>query len=137
MNSINFLPIVVSSLVGFGLSSLWYSPILFGKEWMESQKFSLDKLDAMNKSNVVQSYILQFVFTLITFTVLAFVISMADVRSSTDGAFLGLLAWLGFIVPTSLSNLLWKKETFTLVLIDSINYLLILTIGGAIIGAWK
>jgi hypothetical protein len=137
MNSINFLPIVVSSLVGFGLSSLWYSPILFGKEWTESQKFSLDKLDAMNKSNVVQSYILQFVFTLITFTVLAFIISMADVRSSTDGAFLGLLAWLGFIVPTSLSSLLWKKETFTLVLIDSINYLLILTIGGAIIGAWK
>jgi heme/copper-type cytochrome/quinol oxidase subunit 4 len=104
---------------------------------MESQKFSPEALDAMNKSNIVHSYILQFVFTLITFTVLAFVISMADVRSSTDGAFLGLLAWLGFIVPTSLSSLLWKKETFTLVLIDSINYLLILTIGGAIIGAWK
>lgn len=137
MNSISFLPIVVSSLVGFGISSLWYSPILFGKEWMESQKFSPEALDAMNKSNIVHSYILQFVFTLITFTVLAFVISMADVRSSTDGAFLGLLAWLGFIVPTSLSSLLWKKETFTLVLIDSINYLLILTIGGAIIGAWK
>ncbi len=136
MNTINFLPILVSAIVAFGLSSLWYSPILFGKEWMEAIKISPKEIEEKT-GNILRSYILQFVVTLITFSVLGFIISMVDARTGTDGAFLGLLTWLGFIIPTSLSSLLWKKETLTLVLIDSINYLLILTIGGAIIGAWK
>jgi len=135
MSTINYLPILVSSVVGFGISSLWYSPILFGKEWMEARKISTNDIE--KTKGIFRSYITQFIVTLVTFSVLAFIISMADVRSSTDGAFLGLLAWLGFIVPTSLSSLLWKRETITLVLIDTINYLLILTIGGAIIGAWR
>ena len=137
MNSINYLPIIVASVVAFGLSSLWYSPILFGKEWMESQKLSPTDLKAIKTKNVLRSYLVQFIFTLITFSVLGFIISMTDVISGTDGAFIGLLVWLGFIIPSALSSLLWKKESLTLVLIDSINYLLILTVGGAIIGAWK
>jgi hypothetical protein len=62
---------------------------------------------------------------------------MAEVRSSTDGSFVGLLAWIGFILPISISGLLWKRDTFTLFLIDVVYNLLIITIGGAIIGAWR
>lgn len=134
MNTVNYLPILVSSVVAFGISSLWYSPILFGKEWMEGRKIS--ELDMDNKG-VLKSYLFQFIESLITFSVLAFILSMTEIQNGTDGAFLGLLAWLGFILPTSLSDLIWKKEKITLVLIDTINYLLILVIGGAIIGAWN
>lgn len=134
MEPINILPIIVSSLVAFGIGSFWYSPFLFGKEWMEGRNI---KSDSVEKSGVIRSYIIQFVFTVITFSVLAFLISMAEVRSSTDGSFVGLLAWIGFILPISISGLLWKRDTFTLFLIDVVYNLLIITIGGAIIGAWR
>ncbi len=134
MEPINFLPIIVASLVSFGIGSLWYSPFLFGKEWMEGYGITPSSI---KNSSVFKSYGIQFIFTLITFSVLAFIISMSEVRTSTDGAFVGLLLWFGFIIPSSLSALLWKKGTFTLFLIDVVNYLIVLTIGGAIIGAWN
>lgn len=134
MEPINFLAIVVASLVSFGIGSLWYSPFLFGKEWMEGRKISPD---STKTTSVLRSYIIQFILTLFTFTFIAFVISISQARTSTDGAFIGLLGWLGFVLPLSVSGLLWKKETFTLFLIDAVNHLVILTIGGAIIGAWR
>jgi hypothetical protein len=137
MNPINYLPILVASLVSFAISSLWYSPMLFGKEWLALRKISETEIADIQARGVWKSYLAQFIMTLITFSVLAFVVSMAETRSSSDDAFLGLLAWLGFIVPISLSSWLWKKESFTLVMIDAVNNLIVLTIGGAIIGAWK
>jgi len=137
MNSINFLPIFVASVVAFGLSSLWYSPILFGREWLKLQKISDQDLAARKETGIIKSYIVQFIMTLVTFSVLAFIISFTAIRNSADGAFLGALAWLGFILANSIGEVLWSKKPLTLVLIDSINYLIILTIGGAIIGAWR
>lgn len=134
MTQINILPIIVSSIVSFGIGSLWYSPFLFGKEWMEGRHI---ESESIKKFGVIKSYFIQFIFSVITFSVLAFIISMAEVRTSTDGAFLGLLSWLGFIVPPSLSAFLWKRDSFTLFLIDAVNNLIVLTIGGAIIGAWR
>lgn len=134
MEPINILPILVSSIMAFGIGSFWYSPFLFGKEWLEGRHI---KPDSIEKSGIIQSYTIQLIFTVITFSVLAFLISMAEVRSSTDGAFVGLLAWVGFILPISLSGLLWKRDSFTLFLIDVVYNLLIITIGGAIIGAWR
>lgn len=137
MEPINFLAIIVASLVSFGIGSLWYSPFLFGKEWMEGRNISEKNLDSMKTTSVLRSYIIQFILTLFTFTFIAFVISMSQARTSTDGAFIGLLSWLGLVIPLSVSGLLWKKESFTLFLIDTVNNLVVLTIGGAIIGAWR
>lgn len=134
MEPINFLAIVVASLVSFGIGSLWYSPFLFGKEWMEGRNVSEKNLET---TSVLRSYIVQFILTLFTFTFIAFIISVSQARTSTDGAFIGLLGWLGLVVPLSASGLLWKKESFTLFLIDIVNNLVVLTIGGAIIGAWR
>lgn len=137
MNNISYLPILVSAVVAFGISSLWYSPILFGKEWLALQKISNTDLANFKERGVWKSYIAQFVMTLITFAVLAFIISLVAVRSGTDGAFIGILAWLGFVLPSALSKILWKGESSILVAIESANDLITLVIGGAIIGAWR
>ena len=136
MNSINYLPILVSALVAFGISSLWYSPFLFGKEWLALQRIDDAEIETKKAGGIWKSYLSSIIMSIVTFSVLAFIISLVSIRSSTDGAFLGLLVWLGFILPSAISSLLWKKEPLTLILIDCINNLIILTIGGAIIGAW-
>jgi hypothetical protein len=137
MYTINFWPILVASAVSFGLSSLWYSPILFGKEWMDLLKITDRNVSEMSAGTIWLRYVIQFIITIVSFCVLAFVIAMAGVNSGSDGAFMGFLTWLGFMLPVSLSGLLWKKEPLKLVLIDVINNLVILAIGGAIIGAWR
>jgi len=137
MYTINFWPILVAAAAGFALSSLWYSPILFGKEWMDLLKITDRNISAMSANNIWLRYAAQFVATIITFCVLAFTVAMSGTGSAGDGALIGFLAWLGFMAPLSLSGLLWKKEPLKLVLIDAINNLIVLVIGGAIIGAWR
>ena len=134
MQQINYITLLISALVSFGIGSFWYSPFLFGKEWMEGRNISKDEI---KKNSVFRSYIIQLIFSIITFFVLGFVISSIGVSNSSEGAFIGALSWLGFILPTNISGILWKKESWTLFLIDTVYYLLILTIGGAILGAWR
>lgn len=137
MSTINFLPILIASAVSFAISSLWYSPFIFGNAWTNLLKISDRDIANISPKNVWLRYLIQFIATLINFSVLAFAIVSFGVNSGSDGAFVGLIAWLGFIATGSVARLLWEKEPLKLVLIDAINDLLILTIGGAIIGAWR
>jgi hypothetical protein len=137
MYTINFWPILVAAIVGFGVSALWYSPILFGKEWMALTKTTGEDVAAAQMRGVWKSYLIQFIALLVMFIVVGFCVSAIGITNASDGGFLGFLAWLGFMVPLFLAGLLWKREPFKLNLIDGINYLIILAIGAAIIGAWR
>ncbi len=135
MYEINFWSVLVAAIVSFGIGALWYSPILFGKEWMSLMKISDSNMN--DPKDMWKSYLLHFIGTIISFCILAFIISMSRAVSASDGAFLGFIAWLGFAVPISISNLLWRRDPMKLVLIDTIHVLVGLVIGGAIIGAWQ
>jgi len=136
MNAINFWPILVAAIVSFGINSLWYSPILFGREWLALQKISDKDIEDTDPRSVWILYVIHFILILILYCILAFAIFAANITSASDGAFTGFLAWLGFTVPILGSGLLWKKHSFILVLIEGIGYLVTFVIGGAIIGAW-
>jgi hypothetical protein len=136
MYTVNIWAILVASVVSFGIGALWYSPILFGKEWMALSKISDKDIGDAQSKGMWKHYVIHFIFTVITFCVLAFIASATGLKTSGDGAFIAFVAWLGFILPGSVSELLWKKTPFKLVLIDSMNVLISLIIGGAIIGSW-
>lgn len=137
MTSVNIWPILVASIVAFGIGALWYSPVLFGREWMSLMNINASDVDAARAKGMWKLYIVQFIFTVITFGVLGFVVAATGGRTTGDGALLGLLAWVGFVLPTGVSGLLWEKRSFRLVLINTLSVLLNLVIGGAIIGAWS
>jgi len=136
MYTINIWAILVSAIVSFGIGALWYSSFLFGKEWMSLIKVSDKDIEGMKARGMWKSYIIHFVATLISLLVLGFAIAAIGVVNAGDGAIIGFLAWLGFVAPIGVSELLWKKVSMKLVMIDSINILLSLVISGAIIAAW-
>ncbi len=136
METINLWSILVASVVAFAISAVWYSPILFGKEWMSLTNINEKDIAIAKTKGVTLFYVIQFIFTVISFCVLGFVMSALGTRTASDGAFLGLIAWVGFVLPVGVSNLMWEKKPFKLVLINTISTLLTLVVGGAIIGAW-
>lgn len=137
MYDINFWPILVASIVSFAIMALWYSPILFGKEWMALTKMSEKDLIEMKARGMWKLYITHFIATLVSFCVLAFAIVVTNSQTAVDGAMIGFLVWLGFIATMAMSDLIWRRSPLKLVAIDTINVLLGFVIGGAIIGAWK
>lgn len=136
METINLWSILVASIVAFVIGAIWYSPILFGKEWMALTKLSDADVAAAKTKGVTLFYVIQFIFTVVSFCVLGFALGSIGTHTASDGAFLGLLAWVGFVLPIGVSNLMWEKKPFKLVLINTVSTLLSLVVGGAIVGAW-
>lgn len=137
MYTINFWPIIISAVVSFAIGALWYSPILFGKEWMNLMKIDESDIDETKNKGIWKSYLVHFITHIISLSVLAFFISLSASVDSSDGAFIGFIVWVGFVLPIGVSNLLWRKDPIKLVLIDKLQILATLIISGAIIGAWK
>lgn len=137
MNTVNFWAILVAAIVAFAGGSLWYSPILFGKEWMALTKMTdADVAAAKAKGGMWKYYLAQLIASIVTFGVLGFIVASASGVTAADGAFMGFLAWLGFNATDLLGAILWERKPFRLALIQGSFMLLTLVIGGAIIGAW-
>ncbi len=129
--------VIVASVVAFVIGALWYSPLLFGKEWMALMGITDKDVAEAKKESMVWSYVIQLIATVITFIVIGFAIAAIGASTARDGAFVGLIAWIGFSVPAAAGQMLWEKRPFKLVLINSISSLVIWIIGGAIIGGWN
>jgi Protein of unknown function (DUF1761) len=136
MISLSFWPIIVASLASFALGALWYSPALFGKEWMTLNGMSDATIAAEAKRGLTKYYVIQFIATIVTFIILGFAVSLGNINTGSAGASIGFFAWIGFILPSGVSSLIWEKKPFRLVLINTVGTLLNLVVGGAIIGAW-
>lgn len=137
MYTINFWPILVATIVSFGIGALWYSPILFGKEWMTLSKIKESDWDEAKAKGPWKAYVVQFIAIFVTYAILGFLVSATNAATATDGAFLGFLVWLGFVATDAAGALMWEKKPMKLVLINIVATLLTLVIGGAILGAWR
>ena len=137
MYTINFWPILVSSILAFGISALWYSPIIFGREWLALSKITDADVKEMQARGIWKLYVVQLIATIVSFAIMAFILVSVQARGGSNGAFIGFLIWLGFVATEALDGLLWEKKSFKLVLIQTVVSLINLVIGGAIIGAWK
>jgi len=133
----NFLPVLVATIIGMAIGALWYSPYVFGREWIKLSRYSKEDLQAAQSRGMWSQYVAQFIAMLVMFAILGFLISAGNLRSGTDGAFLALIIWLGFIAANSIGDYLWANRSIKLILINTVGTLIPLIIGGAIMGAWQ
>lgn len=106
--------IVVATLVQFVLGALWYSPLLFGKIWMqimEVTQMSKEQMQKMQKE-MMPFYALQFFLTLFS----TFSLVNLAVYTPFSLYHVAFWIWLGFIVPTQIAGVIWgnTKKRFWL-----------------------
>lgn len=136
--NVNYLAILVASVVSFLLGWLWHSPVLFGKMYMKlsnMDKMDKKKMDAMKKG-MGQSLFFQFVVTLVTAYVLAYFLNYAGAKTIVDGAMVGLWAWIGFVATVMIGMVIWERKPFKLFLINAGHVLVSLVVMGAILAVW-
>lgn len=136
MQTINFWPVLVASIVSFGIGAIWYSPFLFGNKWKALVNIDEESEEQNRENGSLRYYVIHFIATIVTFSVFAFFVSAFSANTWVDGAFLGLLAWIGFTATEAVGTLIWEKKPFKLVLINTSATLISLLVGGAIIGGW-
>lgn len=132
---INYFAIFVCAVAAIGLSSLWYSPMLLGKIWVDSLDKSEDELQ--KDFNPIKAYSISFLAQLVMAYILARIMSYAGVTTPEEGIRIAFMAWIGFTATTMTVNMLFEGKTFRQFLVDSGYHFLVLIIYGLILGIWR
>ena len=135
--SINIWSILVASIVSFVIGAIWYSPVLFGKQWMALINMGQKDIATAQANGIWKLYVIQFLLTVVSMCILAFGVAAMSITGAFNGATLGLLVWIGFYATSAVGGMLWEKRSLKFALITSGAMLVNLIVSGAIIGAWN
>ncbi|MBY0376407.1 DUF1761 domain-containing protein [Patescibacteria group bacterium] len=133
---INIWAVLVASIVSMIIGSIWYGP-LFGKLYMkclDMDSWSEEKKAEMKKA-MMKSYTGQFIASVVSFYVLAWLIGGLHMIGFMGGFQAAFWVWLGFIVPMKFGDALWGGK-MTMFWLSAGSSFFIFAIGGMIIGAW-
>ncbi|MBI5226414.1 DUF1761 domain-containing protein [Candidatus Micrarchaeota archaeon] len=125
------MAIVIAAVIQMVVGFLWYSPMLFGNAWM---KMSGIKMDQKQKPDMMMPMVWMFLGTLVLSFVLSGFVGYAGAKGLVDGAFVGVMAWIGFIATTTVHTVLFENKPFKLYLLNNGHYLVGLALAGAVLG---
>lgn len=132
--NINYLAVLVSSIISMLLGALWYGP-LFGKAWMKENGFSEDELK--KNFNPLKTFGLTFLAQFVIAAVIAYFISLTGASSLIEGIRVSAAAFVGFSFMILLINAVFTRKTTKLIFIDAGYYGSMMLIMGIIIILWK
>ncbi len=131
---INLLAVLIATILGFGLGTLWYSPRLFGKQWLAA--LGVEEEDPPAELSPARTYGTRFVTTLVAAYIMARILVISGTTTLVSGFEMGFLIWLGFVATFTLDAVLFEKRSFKLYLINGSYYLVNLMLMGAVLGLW-
>lgn len=130
----NYTLIAVATIAQFILGGLWYSPLIFGKWWMQivgADNCTPEEIKAMQKG-MGPFYLIQLVITFVSTTALAmFIQAMPDYSAYMTAA----VIFGGFMLPLQISGVIWGGTKRAL----QGKQLLVLALGqflGMMLAAW-
>lgn len=107
--AINVWAVLVCAVISVVIGSIWYGP-LFGKFWMRINGFTA--MDEARKKELmremVPTYIIQIILSVVQAIVLACLINQMP---KTHAVVIGLLVWLGFVIPSVAGLALWNGQS--------------------------
>ncbi len=122
------LSVIIASVASMVFGFIWFSPILFGKKWMELSGLITESMSLMKGHGMAKIYIGNFAMEIITAFVLFNFLRILDVSSSAGGVEIALWLWFGFVLPIEVGQTLWMKKPIMLLLINSLHRLGSITI---------
>lgn len=132
---INFLAVIVAAVVAFVLGAVWYSPLLFAKQWMAFNGYTPEKIKAM-QAGAKRAYAISFVCQVVIAGALALIIAITHMSSLLAGIKLALLCWLGFAVALGLMANVYSDRPLKAFLLDAGYQLVYFVVMGVILVAW-
>jgi len=135
MAVLNYVAIIVAAVASMAIGWLWYSPMLFGKQWVKMMGFKKADMRKMQKK-AGQSFAGGFVASAVMAYVLATFLSYLQATGVQAGATVGFWVWLGFIAPVMLGSVLWEGKPVKLYLLNASHWFVTTVVMAAIIAAW-
>jgi Protein of unknown function (DUF1761) len=127
-SGINYLAIIVAAVAAFAWGAAYYMTL--SKQWLAA-------VGQATPNRSPTPFILSFVALVVMAWVLAGMLSHLGPGQVTtlNGVVSGAFAWLGFVVTTVFVNNAYPGRKYALSILDSLHWLGVLVIEGAVIGA--
>jgi hypothetical protein len=129
---INWWALLAAVVVRMVLGGLWYSPMLFLRQWMEltgrSHADMNSRMPMLLLADLIGSVVMAFV--------LVHAVHYAGATGWAQGAAVGFFNWLGFVATVTLGITLYERKPFALFVITNGWQLMSLLAMGAILAAW-
>jgi hypothetical protein len=128
----NYLAIILAALAAFGWGAIYYMTL--SKQWLAAVGMTQEQMQTGRSPT-------PFIISLVALVVMAWVLAgtlghlgPAQV-TLRNGIISALFLWLGFIATTVFVNNAYPGRKYSLSVIDSIHWLGVVVIQGAVIGA--
>lgn len=129
---LNFVTVLIAAVASMVVGSLWYSPVLFAKQWVKLVKLSENEM----KAGMVRSMIIASVLALVEAYVLAYFVKYSGATTAAGGMLTGFWAWLGFVATTVGVQGVFENRPNQLTMINLGHHLVNLLVMGAILAMW-
>lgn len=126
---LSLLSIPIAAVISMVLGMLWYSPVLFGNQWMKLM--GLTKADFEKKSsknNMTRTYSVSFVMMLLEAFVVRLFLGYIQVRTFPQALIMAFWIWLGFMVPIVLNTVLYGGKNAKLFWLDAGYQLVVVSV---------
>src|SRR5438132_6448993 len=117
---VNYLAVVVATVVALVIGFIWYSPRVFGNRWMAYLGTTQAQLGNPGPTGMLVGV----VASLINAWALAVLALNLGGKSVTDGVLLGVLAWLGFMATITAAQISFEKKSWGLWVLNNAHNLL-------------
>ena len=137
-SSINWLAVIACVIAAMVIGSFWFNPKTFYPAWHaalgkpESDR-GMQNMGMLWGLTILAAFVQAVFMSLMVHAMGSMTPGGATLGS---GALAGFLLWLGFVVPSSLTNKLFSNQLKAWV-IEVGNHLVTFVVMGAIVGAWK
>ena len=131
IDDMSLMAIIAAAVAGMFLGAVWYSPAVFGDEWLKALDKSRDQLGPPGPAMAGGM-----IASLVTAVAMEFLVTAAGADNFLAGMGLGLVVGLGVVAMTMLSDSLFSGWSWRLYFIQTGYRVLSIVVMGAICGAW-
>lgn len=132
IESVNLLALLAATVANMALGFLWYSPVLFAKQWTKLMGYTAESMKQAQK-DMGTMYLLSTLSTLVTAFVLAQVFAWLQIGELVGALSTCFILWLGFIAPVQFTDVLFGRKLMNLFLINTGYQLAGMLVMGAVL----
>jgi Protein of unknown function (DUF1761) len=133
---INYLAVLVAAVAAFAVGGIWYSPLLFAKQWVKAHGYTEERVAEMQKS-AGKAYAVSLLCQLLTAFAIAVLIGYLQIVRCVPGLKLAALIWAGFAFPLGLMANVFSDKRISVFYIDTGYQLVYLLVMGSILAVWR
>ena len=130
---VNYLAVVVATVIAMVIGFAWYSPGVFGKRWMGYLGTTQAQLGNPGPMGMAVGV----VSALLNAWILAVLAMNLGGTTIGDAVMLGLLCWLGFMATITAAQISFEKKPWGLWAVNNGHNVIVQIVMAAIVTVWR